>query len=224
MTCFQCGGPDLVMRFRAGERDALESVYRAYVDLVSRTVANTLRQLGGDHRRRNWKVVGAELPDLVQEVFTRAFDPRSRLAFDTARPYGPYLGQIARNASVDHLRRQRARRSLGGDGRLNHLRAESNDPTSEGGLADPRTVTAVDDYIAALPPNLREVHEALYVRGLSQRAAAASLGVGRQVLRTLERRLRDGLREQLREIEMPPSRTVASAIGSRPSLRAADRR
>jgi DNA-directed RNA polymerase specialized sigma24 family protein len=48
-----------------------------------------------------------------------------------------------------------------------------------------------------LSPELKKVHEAMYVQGLSQREAAAALGLGRQVVRTLESRLREGLRAAL---------------------------
>jgi RNA polymerase sigma factor (sigma-70 family) len=51
----------------------------------------------------------------------------------------------------------------------------------------------VEEYLAALPQDLREVHRLRHQEGLSQQQAAKTLGVGRQTLRTLELRLRDGL-------------------------------
>jgi DNA-directed RNA polymerase specialized sigma24 family protein len=51
----------------------------------------------------------------------------------------------------------------------------------------------VVEYLNALPSDLREVHKLRYEEGLSQIQAAERLGVGRQSLRTLEARLRDGL-------------------------------
>jgi len=51
----------------------------------------------------------------------------------------------------------------------------------------------VEEYLGALPPDLREVHRLRHEQCLSQEQAAERLGVGRQTLRTLERRLQDGL-------------------------------
>jgi RNA polymerase sigma-70 factor (ECF subfamily) len=199
------------MRFRKGDRDALESVYREHVEFVSKTVAGTLRHFGSAGRRWNWRSVAAEVPDLVQEVFTRAFEPRSRRAFDETRPYKPYLGQIARNTVVDHLRRQGRRPSAGDHDLVDQAAQDSIDSRGDDDFADPQVVRLVNDYIAALPANLRQIHEALYVRGLSQRVAAASLGIGRQVLRTLEGRLREGLRSRLEGVDTT-SRTVPSTV------------
>ncbi len=42
MSVFR-GRPDLLARFRVGDRDALETVYRAYVGKVSEIVANGFR-------------------------------------------------------------------------------------------------------------------------------------------------------------------------------------
>jgi len=46
-----------------------------------------------------------ELESLVQEVFTRAFEPRARLAYDGIRPYGGFLVGIAKHVVLDHLRK-----------------------------------------------------------------------------------------------------------------------
>ncbi|HEX7499962.1 MAG TPA: sigma factor-like helix-turn-helix DNA-binding protein, partial [Polyangia bacterium] len=59
--------------------------------------------------------------------------------------------------------------------------------------ATPATMRVVEAYLSTLPQDLREVHKLRYEEGLSQEQAAEKLGVGRQTLRTLERRLRDGL-------------------------------
>ena len=57
--------------------------------------------------------VASDLPDLVQEVFTRAFEPKTRRRFDGERPYGPYLGRIAHNVVVDYFRRKQREMTLG---------------------------------------------------------------------------------------------------------------
>ena len=88
---FAHGEAGLLQRFRTGERQALEAVYRAYVDSVARAVSGALRRYCGEALLGGWRGVAGELPDLVQEVFTRAFEPDARLRFDGVRDFAPYL-------------------------------------------------------------------------------------------------------------------------------------
>jgi RNA polymerase sigma-70 factor (ECF subfamily) len=174
--------PALLEAFRRGDRDALETVYWAYVDRV----ASVARRF----------VAPNEAADLVQDVFLRAFEEKNRRAYDGLRDYGPYLGTIARNLLVDRARRM-GRELLAEDGtfeELADLPANENDAPP---WADTETMNVVERYIAALSPELRDLHEARYVKGLPQRAAAVSLGISRQQLRTREAQLRDGLRDAL---------------------------
>jgi RNA polymerase sigma factor (sigma-70 family) len=196
VTYFQPGEARLLERFRQGERRALEEVYRTYVDSVARTVAGTLRLYG----RRNWRQVAAELPDLVQDVFARAFEPQTRRRFDGIRDYWPYLAQITRNVVVDHLRREGRQITVPPALFADETMLHADPAQSADGFGDPQTMALVGNYLAQLPPELRRVHEALYVRGLSQREAAVALGLGRQAIRTLEARLRDGLRIVLQKV------------------------
>ena len=194
----------LLARFRSGDAEVLDGVYRRYVDVVTRVVGAALRRYGGG--AITWRDAAADLPDLVQEVFARAFDPRTRKRFDGVRDYGPFLSQIARNVTVDYLRRRRRQEDIPGDvDQLFEAIAAGAAPRDLGEeIAERETMRVVADYMANLPPELRHAHEMLYVRGLSEREAAAALGVGRQVVRTLGARLREGLRRAL-EAEGPPA-------------------
>jgi DNA-directed RNA polymerase specialized sigma24 family protein len=60
-------------------------------------------------------------------------------------------------------------------------------------------MAVVGRYLSLLPADLQRVHDALFVQGLSQRDAAIALGLGRQVVRTLASRLREGLRSALKD-------------------------
>ncbi len=159
----------------------------------------------------------------TKDVFTRAFEPRTRRRFDGLRQYGPYLGQITRNVVVDHLRKHWRQLSAERDMVLEEITlAPAAEAASPGSGADLRTMTLVRRYVAGLSPDLRRVHEALYVRGLSQREAALALGLGRQVVRSMEAKLRDGLRGALagiaRASESPPESAI---VVGRPAGRAA---
>lgn len=177
MTVF-VGRPELLARFRAGERPALEEVYFAYVDIVAYVVRQTFR--------------GAEAADLIQETFTRAFAERARLAYDGLRPYKPFVLTICRNLVVDEARKRG--RELVVEEPPETLPADgAHDPE----WADPATVAAVERYIAGLEPKLRALYEERYVKDRSQNEAAAALGLTRQKVRTLEDKLRRGLERAL---------------------------
>jgi RNA polymerase sigma-70 factor, ECF subfamily len=189
------GRPELLRAFRAGDRMALETVYRAYVDKVAGLV-----RFGFASSRSGGGVVSLgnrpdDLADLVQEVFARSFSRSARESFDGLRDYGPYLFTVARNVVIDWFRR--ASRELPTD--VVHLERALDevskvDDEPELPWADQSTMEIVQAFLAGLAPEMRRVHQARYAQGLSQRDAAAALGVSRQNLRTLEGRLRDGLR------------------------------
>jgi RNA polymerase sigma factor (sigma-70 family) len=200
MTLFH-DQPGLLARFRAGERDALEAVYWSYVDRVEAIVRQGHAIAGRITRVEG--ASGGEVADLVQEVFARAFRERARLGYDGLRPYGPYLATIARNLLSDWSR-QRGRELL-----MDELDAAVDRAAAEGEgtagapdaddepWASEAVMQAVEQFLAKLAPELREVHEQRYVMGRSQQAAAEALGISRQALRTRENHLRDGLRRAL---------------------------
>jgi RNA polymerase sigma-70 factor (ECF subfamily) len=189
MTLFR-GRPRLLLDFRGGQRRALEEVYWAYVGKVAQVVRYGFFRGGA-------RVSGArphEVSDLVQEIFARAFAERARLAYDGVRDYGPYLLTIARNLLADRLRQ--SGRELPLEALPESLEGVAADGPIE--WADPATVSLVEEYLASLAPELRQVHEARYVRGLTQTEAASELGLSRQQLRTREAHLRDGLERVLK--------------------------
>jgi RNA polymerase sigma factor (sigma-70 family) len=188
--------PDLLRRFREGDRQAMAEVYWATVDKVERLLRKRLSAAGVA-----WASSSAsDLEDLVQEVFIRAFTPQARLGYDGLRPYLPYLFTIARNTIIDWWRRRGREIPAGAslDESLDEA-AVAGAPDAAAAYADARTMALVERFVRALPVELRSVHEARFDRGLSQRDAAAALGIGRQTLRTLERRLTDQLRAALAE-------------------------
>jgi RNA polymerase sigma-70 factor (ECF subfamily) len=189
-------GDDLLERFRRGEKAALDEVYRTYVHAIARAVSAALHRHGV--AARGWRTAAADLPDLVQEVFARAFDPATRQRFDGLRPYGPFLARIAHNVAVDYLRRTGRQVVTEGEELFDQIATAMPQTDADDSFADATTMDVVKRYLEHLPPELAQVHHALYIRGMSQREAADALGVGRQSIRTLETRLREGLRHELR--------------------------
>jgi RNA polymerase sigma factor (sigma-70 family) len=198
------GKPELLVRFRQGDSSALETVYWAYVERVTRIVQAVAKTSIAATGERVW-FGRTELGDLVQEVFVRAFSPESRRRYDGDRPYGPYLGQIARNVVADHWRLSLRHVVLDVTPLLDALSVETEAMgRAPQHWADQETIAVVERYLASLEPDVRRVHEALYVQGLSQREAAAALGLGRQAVRGIEARLRAGLRRELERTGQVP--------------------
>jgi RNA polymerase sigma-70 factor (ECF subfamily) len=194
--------PELLAAFRRGERAALETVYWEYVALVERVVrrGHTLARTG-----TRVEGAGAEVADLVQEVFIRAFAERARLAYDGLRDYGPYLVTIARNLMTDWARKRGRELAIeDGEEALAALADPSTEADAAGDAwADEATMRLVENYLASLDESLRAVHGVRYDQGLSQEKAAEVLGCSRQQLRTREAKLREGLKRALSKGSKP---------------------
>jgi RNA polymerase sigma factor (sigma-70 family) len=184
---------ELLAGFRAGRREALERIYWEHVEAIESLVQAGLR--------RSQQFSPANLADVVQEIFAKAFSKKARAAYDGERDYAPYLRRLARNTLVDWLRSRG--RELAGDFDLEALAEAaqlSNDADTAVFPADLVAITR--RFVHELAPELRGVHEHRFLAPKSQADAAAALGISRQTLRTLERRLLDGLRRQIRAVEI----------------------
>lgn len=176
----------LLQGFRAGRRDALERLYWQHVEAVETLVRRGLCRVGC--------FSAADLADVVQDVFAKAFSRKARAAYDGEREYGPFLRQLARNTLYDWLRRRN--KEILRDLDAEALIAE----TGPGSGAFPADLVLVTEaFVEGLAPDLKAVHERRFEAAESQEHAARVLGISRQNLRTLERRLLDGLRRALRE-------------------------
>jgi RNA polymerase sigma-70 factor (ECF subfamily) len=204
MTVFR-GRADLLRQFRDGDRDALETVYRAYVHRIGAIVRRGLRMPVTAGAGRGRASRPEDLGDLVQEIFLRAFAPPARTAFDGEREYAPYLFALARNVMVDWARRE-GREVPTAWPEMEVLANAASEAETEPD-ADPQLRSIVDGYLATLDPELRRVHEVRYLRCLSQEESAAVLGISRQSLRTLEKRLRTGLRRAIKLHELSVGRS-----------------
>jgi RNA polymerase sigma factor (sigma-70 family) len=185
----------LLAGFRRGDRPALERVYWAYVDQVVKVGRFGLRSGASAH------VPGVarahELPDLVQEVFARAFAPPARAAYDGVRDYAPYLLRLTANLLVDRHRKLGREIAMAAADLEGVLEVGGPSESPERWL-EPELVRATNAYVAAMTEELRAVYEQRFVAGLSQRDAAERLGLTRPRLRTLEARLCQGLESWLR--------------------------
>jgi RNA polymerase sigma factor (sigma-70 family) len=197
------GWPQALLRgFRAGERAALAEVYRGHAEQVALYLRRGFSfRAGADVHRFVGYGGASDLHDVLQETFRRAFEPAARARYDGLRPYAPYLKAIARNLVLQGFRRQRTRFPRLGE--LDDVDAEElevdgpvpHDPERE--LQDRQVQRLVQAFLALLAPDERELLRLRFSEGLSQRDVAARLGLGRQLVRTREARLRERLLEYL---------------------------
>jgi len=180
----------LLESFRRGDRTALERVYSLYARDVEERVRTVLIRLG--------RLTAADLADLVQESFLRAFSDRARAQYDGQRDYGPFVIAIARNVVVDWSRR--AGREVPLPDIFELLFEQAGDAVDPPPF-DPALLANTEAYVAALPPDLQAVHQARFVLGMPQRQAAEAIGVSRQSLRTLEKKLLREFRRHLRRTD-----------------------
>lgn len=170
---------DLALLARSGDTQALGRLYDELVGPIYRYVALRIR-------RRE------DAEDLTQVVFERIVGalPRYR---PTGRPFQAWAYRIARNAVIDHLRRER-----------NH---EPLDPLREGPAdARPEALSVLGEEIRELRRAIRDLtpdqQEALTLRfaaGLSAEEAAAVMGRRAGTVRGLTFRAITTLRRRLAE-------------------------
>jgi RNA polymerase sigma-70 factor (ECF subfamily) len=178
-------------RFRNGEPDALKHVYLTYVVLVRRWLRVRLASSGRG---------SAVLEDLVQETFAKAFSPRARARYDASRAYAPYLLAIARNCFVDWVRHVRRLPIL--ESVEQRLDCEEAAPAQPSCFA-PELLVTTARLLRNLPAELDGVYFRRYELDESQQRAAEALGISRQNLRTLERKLLGRLRRDLYRAGLP---------------------
>src|SRR5262245_1007229 len=99
---------ELLARFRAGDRRALEETYRHYAKAVATFLS---RGFVFSASGRSLRFVGYsnsfDVDNALSETFLRAFQESARLGYDGIHPYKTYLLSIARNFVIDELRRQK---------------------------------------------------------------------------------------------------------------------
>jgi len=200
----------LLQGFRAGERQALTTVYREHADDIARMLRRGfVFSSAGKKLRFVGYSSGFELHDALHETFRRAFEPRARDGYDGIRPYRPYLRTIARNIVLQTFR---AREVVVLDEQQvaqEHVHTLSGAPANpEATLAKRQLQARVQGFLATLNPPDRQLLELRFVEGHSQRDVAKQLGLSRQRLRTREAKLRIKLLTHLRATPGSTSATL----------------
>lgn len=133
--------------------------------------------------------------DIAQDAFLSAWGHLSRLR--NPRSFLPWLRQITRNLSYDHLRRRRNERRVDGD--LDDILAVVADPAPDQfeRLTRMQEEAIAADLIDELPEETREILLIYYREGQSSRQVASLLGMQDAAVRKRLSRARKSLREDL---------------------------
>ena len=186
---------ELLARFRAGDRKALEAVYRHYAPQLSAMVFKGLPTQGGRVRATGPFEVGA----VVQETFARALQERARLAYDGLTPYISYLSAIARN----HLLNERRVREEPADAvalesalgsAANGASVLASAPSRPDEVAEANELkNLIEGFLSARTQLERNIFQARFVERLTQDDAAERVGLSRIQVRRAEAHLRRDL-------------------------------
>lgn len=164
-------------RVQQGDRDALDWLVRRYLRAIHAVTASYLAER-------------ADIEDAVQETFLRALDRIT--GYDAARPFAPWLYQIARNVARDRLVTNARRRT---------------EPLPGGGLEQPapgpEVMTeraeirhAVDAAIRELPEQ-RTAFRLHDVEGYTTSEIAGFMGLSPGTIRSHVHHARRALRQSL---------------------------
>jgi RNA polymerase sigma-70 factor (ECF subfamily) len=164
--------PRVVARARAGDTDAVAAVYRECAGDIHRFIRSRIR----DHH-------AAE--DLTQQTFANALRALPRYE-QRDGAFGAWLRQIAHNAVIDHVRRNR-KYELQADPAAHRM--------APGGRAE--TADAIRDALAELDPDQRKVTVLRHFVGLGPQEIAERTGRSVASVHGLHNRGRKVLQREL---------------------------
>jgi RNA polymerase sigma-70 factor (ECF subfamily) len=174
-----------IARAKEGDRDALRLLYVRYSDNVYGYVRSIVR----DEK---------EAEDLTQHVFLKLITAICKYD-DRGVPFSAWLLRLARNASLDHLRRRRATPAEEVYGADAQFDADALDSARD-------LHTALD----ALPDEQRSVVVMRHVIGLTPPEIAQRMGRSESSIHGLHHRGRRALQQELRRLDSAPSIAVAA--------------
>ena len=135
--------------------------------------------------RRNWHEA-ADFPDLLQEVYARAYEAAGRGLPGLSKPF---VFMIARNLMIDKLRRRQIV-SIDTIADLESLNVPTSEATPERQVSAREELKLLQAALDSVPARQREAILLRKVEGLSQRETAKRMGISED---TVVRHLNKGL-------------------------------
>lgn len=198
------GDRELLARFREGDPSALDIVYRYYAPQVARFLQNGFVYTGTTTTTLVRLTAPFELENAVQEVFLRAFEPRTRVAYDGLRPYLDFLKGIGRHVVLDELRRRAAREQPVADDILDRIRPlEEQEPDlpPDERLAEEEARAVVAQFLEReCNDRDRQLYALRFVEDLPQEATGCAAGLTRIQVRKWETKFRARLLRHLKRV------------------------
>lgn len=177
--------PDLVALALAGQQSAYGELMRRHREAVFRLA----RGHAGD---------ATEALDITQETFIAAFAALAR--YDGARPFRLWIARIAINKCHDWARRRSVRRFFTFARPIEEAGVVADfGQTPEEAAHSQAELARINNAIAALPGNLKDVLVLRAIEGMSQADAAQTLGISEKAVETRLYRARNKLSEMLRD-------------------------
>lgn len=147
----------------------------------------------------------ASCEEMVQEVFLKLV--RARPDFSSGTKVSTYLFSVARNLAIDELRKLKHRRHMSldqeassEDGRTLQDRIPNGKTTTDGAAIDGELKKKIEQSIALLPQEQREVFCMREIEGLGFAEIAGILGVSENTAKSRMRYALEKLRGHLKEI------------------------
>ena len=196
----------LLQAYRAGDVRAFERLVARY----EKPIWNFIRRFVKD---------AATAEDLLQEVFLRVV--KSADEWRGAAKFSTWLYTIARNLTVDHARRSVHRNAASLDAESNvgdspttlHDRIASTDRRADELASDRETKRRIDEAVAALPADQREVFLMREVMEMPFAEIAAAVGASEPTVKSRMRYALEKLRAALVELGEPPKAAESSGSG-----------
>ena len=147
----------------------------------------------------------ASCEEMVQEVFLKLV--RARPDFSSGTKVSTYLFSVARNLAIDELRKLKHRRHMSldqeasaGDSRTLQDRIPDGKTTTDGAAIDGELKKKIEQSIALLPQEQREVFCMREIEGLAFAEIADVLGVSENTAKSRMRYALEKLRGHLKDI------------------------
>lgn len=206
---------ELLARFRRGDRDALEDIYRHYFPGVTGFLRKgfTFRS-GTGHFFFKGIHDPSELKSAVQEVFRRAFEEKARIAYNGVNSFTNWVLAIGRNLVINGFRNREIAFSdyISPSDERSHLTIMDDAVTEEFSgvlyaeqerpqdlkMEHDQLTTLMARFMKELSDHDRQLLILRFVEGRGQEEAAEALGSTRMKVRTAEAKVRSRLRAFLR--------------------------
>ncbi len=205
------GNPELVERFRRGDREVLTELYRAHVDEIRLVLLRgfSFSSKGAPIRFRGFQEP-FKLQEVLQDVFVHAFREKARLAYNIEQPYLPFLVTIARNWVIDRHRKERTEAALfvsvadiagedeTADEAMNRRAARDDSTTPEMSAYRKQLSETLQRFVADLDSDDAIVLQRHLMGELTQNEVAELLGSDRNEVRKRVRQMRERLLRHLK--------------------------